>query len=53
MISLELVDGIPPNFNAWIYHWDKLKSWVGFGDLDLIFKVIEDLSDNSCNHDIS
>ena len=24
---------------AWIYHWDKIKSWFGFGDLDLIFKV--------------
>ena len=24
---------------AWIYHWDKLKSWLGFGDLDLILKV--------------
>ena len=24
---------------AWIYHWDKLKSWLGFGNLDLIFKV--------------
>ena len=24
---------------VWIYHWNKLKSWLGFGDLDLIFKV--------------
>ena len=24
---------------AWIYHWDELKSWLDFGDLDLIFKV--------------
>ena len=23
----------------WIYHWDKLKSWLGFGDLVFIFKV--------------
>ena len=28
---------------AWIYHWDKLKSWLDFGDLDLIFKVFEGL----------
>ena len=20
-------------------HWDMMKSWLGFGDLDLIFKV--------------
>ena len=24
---------------AWIHHWDKFKSWLDFGDLDLIFKV--------------
>ena len=24
---------------AWIYYWDKLKSWLGFGVFDLIFKV--------------
>ena len=24
---------------ALVYHWDKLKSWLCFGDLDLIFKV--------------
>ena len=25
------------------YHLDKLKSWLGFGDPDLIFKVTKDL----------
>ena len=31
----------------WIYHWDKHKSWLGFGDLDLIFifKVTVGLGD--------
>ena len=24
---------------AWMYYWDMTKSWLGFGDLDLIFKV--------------
>ena len=24
---------------AWMYNWDMMKSWLGFGDLDLIFKV--------------
>ena len=24
---------------AWMKHWDMIKSWLGFGDLDLIFKV--------------
>ena len=24
---------------AWIHYWDKFKSWLDFGDLDLIFKV--------------
>ena len=24
---------------AWIWHLDMIKSWIGFGDLDLIFKV--------------
>ena len=22
-----------------LYHWDNLKNWFDFGDLDLIFKV--------------
>ena len=33
-ISHELVGGF-----AWMSHWDLMKSWLGFGDLDLIFKV--------------
>ena len=24
---------------AWIQHWDRMKNSLGFGDLDLIFKV--------------
>ena len=24
---------------AWMQHWDMMKSWLCFGDLDLIFKV--------------
>ena len=24
---------------SWIHHWDKPKGWLGFGDLDPIFKV--------------
>ena len=29
---------------AWIYHWDKLKIWLDFGDLDRIFKITEDFN---------
>ena len=29
----------------WIYCLAKLKSWLGFGDLDLILKVTKDLGD--------
>ena len=32
MISYELMDG------CWAYHWDSLKSFLFFDDLDLIFK---------------
>ena len=39
--SLEPVNGIPPNFPGYIInHWDKLKSCLGFGDLDFTFKVL-------------
>ena len=24
---------------AWILHWDRVKNWLGFGDLGIIFKV--------------
>ena len=24
---------------AWIFYWDMFKSWLGLGDLGLIFKV--------------
>ena len=26
---------------TWINHWDKLKSWLDFGDFDFIFKAID------------
>ena len=28
---------------AWMYQWDMMKSWLGFGDFDLIFKVTVEL----------
>ena len=31
------------NSCAWIYNWNKLKSWLDFGDLDHIFKITGEL----------
>ena len=28
---------------AWIHHWERVKKWKGFGDLDPIFKVAYEL----------
>ena len=38
---------------AGILHWDTVKSWLGFGDLDLIFKVTAGLALPNFNPEIA